>query len=545
MRFSLSLLALAAALPGWADTYSVDSKVTEVTMHPGVATATRRATTEVTTGRHRLEIRGIPRDTSVESLRIDLSGARLIGSVYREDYLPPDDFTTDAVRAAEDRVKRLEQEIQVIRDEADRARTGARAAEISISFLQGLGKNEGLAGTGPDALRQIAQMVAEEAGRATDQALSAEITARRIETQLEDLEKELKEARAALRAISVEDVERLYLALEIQADEPGPVDVAVTYLSESYSGWQTAYEFHLTSGPEPRLTIDRDALLMQNTGESWTDVSLHLTTADPGQALAPSILHPWPLRIFEPRPRQQSSFDVSAGQSARLAEPIVEAPVILEEAAPAWVQSKGEEVTYSFAEPITLHSGADFMRLDLDQISPEIDLQAQAVPRYDTTAYRIIRFVNATGEELLASDMAAFFVDGDFIGQEGFAGLVPGDEAELGFGRIDGLRLTRDILNRNEGDEGLLTRSNRKDEQVEIKVENLTGQAWPVRLVDQVPFSEQEDLEISWTANPRPTGENPENKRGLLVWDLTLDAGKTQKIRLNSSVSWPEGMELR
>lgn len=545
MRFSLSLLALAVAMPGWADTIAVDSQVREVTLHPGSVTLTRRATADVPAGRHRLEIRGIPEGSDLESLQVDLQGARLIGTVYRTDYTPPDDYTNDAVRAAEDRIEQVEQRIQAVHDQAERARTGARAADISIAFLKGLGDNEGLAEAGPDALRQISRMVAEEAGRASDRALSAEIEARRVELQLKDLAEELEEAQAALRAIALEDEDRLYLGLEIEAAEAGPVELSLTYFSLDYvSGWEPVYMFDLITGDQSRLRVDRDALVQQQTGENWTDVTLRLTTADPDQRMSPGNLRTQLLRIEEPTPQPKLSSRVERGVSA-MAEPVVEAPMIIEEAADPWTRSEGVDVTYQFAEPVTLHSGADVLRLDLDTLETPGDMFAQAVPRSDETAYRIVRFTNTFNEELLPSEEARFLVDGEFIGFEPFFGLVAGDEVELSFGQIDGLRLTRGVLNRNEGDEGILSRSNRKDEQVEIKVENLTADAWPLRLLDRVPYSEQEDLEITWSASPRPSEENPENRRGILAWDLEMAPGATQTIRLNSSISWPEGMVLR
>ena len=545
MRFSLSILALAVAMPGWADTITVDSQVREVTLHPGTATITRRGQADVPAGRHRLEIRGIPEDSELESLQVDLKGARLIGTIYRLDYVAPDDFTSTAVREAEERIEQIELRIQAVRDQAQRARTGARAADISIAFLEGLGDNEGLAEAGPDALRQISRMVAEEAGRASDRALSAEIEARRIELQLKDLEEELEEAQTALRAIALEDEDRIYLGLEVEVAEAGPVEVNLSYLSFDYeTGWIPAYTFDLLTGAQPKLRVDRDALIQQSTGENWVDVTLHLTTADPDQNLSPSWLRTHPLRVQEPRPQPKLSSRVELG-SASLAEPVMESPVIVEEAASAWVRNEGIDVTYSFDEPVTLFSDAEFLRLDVDTLETPGEVFALAVPYHDETAYRMARVTNTFSEELLPGDDVRFLVDGAFIGFGKFPGLVAGDEAELGFGQVDGLRLTRDILNRNEGDEGILTRSNRKDEQVEIKIKNLSGDSWPLRLVDRVPYSEQEDLEITWSASPRPSEENPENRRGILAWDLEIAPTSTQTIRLNSSISWPEGMELR
>lgn len=91
----------------------------------------------------------------------------------------------------------------------------------------------------------------------------------------------------------------------------------------------------------------------------------------------------------------------------------------------------------------------------------------------------------------------------------------------------------------------MISRSNQRDTVAEIEVENLTGQVWPLRVLDLVPFSEQEDLEITWSAKPTPSEENVDKQRGILAWDLKMQPGETRVITLNTRLGWPEGKVLR
>ncbi len=121
-----------------------------------------------------------------------------------------------------------------------------------------------------------------------------------------------------------------------------------------------------------------------------------------------------------------------------------------------------------------------------------------------------------------------------------------GAEARLPFGPIEGLQLSR-VNERNEGGDrgGVLSRSNEITEKVVIEVENLTGESWPLRVLDQVPYSEQEDLVITWNAQPRPTQVDVDDQKGVLAWDSEIAAGETQTINLNYSLQWPDGKILR
>ncbi|WP_254604325.1 DUF4139 domain-containing protein [Leisingera sp. ANG59] len=550
MRFSLMAFALSsfAAAAAGADTIPVSSAVSEVTLYPGLAEVTRSAALALPEGRHRLILQNVPRTAALETLQVEIAGARRVATLLREDYVPPRNADDPEAEAAEARVREVEARIAAVRDEAARARSGVRAAEASIGFLQQLGANEGLVQADAAALSEIARMISAEAAGASQAAVAAEAEARRIELQLEDLEEELAEAQAALAAITLEDEDRLYIAVDIEAEQAGEGAVKVSYYTagEGNIGWQPSYEMHLNTVTEQQVILKRAVMLVQDTGENWQDVALTLSTAVPGDQGSPSALHPWLRRIEEPQPpRALKSMGQDAAELSALAEPAA-APVFAEEARSGWgADLGGAAATYRFGLPVSIASGADLLRLEMDSLTAKAEVRAVAVPLQDGTAYRVASFTNTFGEQLLASDEVPRFVDGKLVTVEEFAGLAPGAEMDAGFGPIEGLQLRRDVLGQSEGEQGLISRSNAQVQKVEITVENLTAQDWAVRVLDRVPYSQQDDLEIEWSAAPRPTEENVEKQRGILAWDLKLAAGESETIQLDTTLSWPEGMLLR
>ena len=111
MRFSLSLIALLASSAAFADTIFVPSKVNEVTIHPDSAAIMRRAEMQLPAGRHQLVFQGVPDSFLAETLRIDVAGARQIGTLLRENFVPPDDLTAPEVERAEQRVRDVERRV--------------------------------------------------------------------------------------------------------------------------------------------------------------------------------------------------------------------------------------------------------------------------------------------------------------------------------------------------------------------------------------------------------------------------------------------------
>jgi uncharacterized protein (TIGR02231 family) len=152
-------------------------------------------------------------------------------------------------------------------------------------------------------------------------------------------------------------------------------------------------------------------------------------------------------------------------------------------------------------------------------------------------------FINAD-EPLLPGD-ALLFREGVLVGSIAMSPIAPGAEIELAFGALDTIRITREMPQRAGGETGIFTTANQQSEQVVIKVENLGSEPWPVRLMDQVPYSEQDDLEIETTLSPEPTETDVDGQRGILAWDFTLQGGEQKSFELGYTLTWPEGMVLR
>lgn len=546
MRPPLLLVCCLCLIPlaGGAETLQVATPVRAVTVFSYGAMLTRRASVDVTAGQHRLIIADLPPGIEPDSLRVQVSGAHKGAMSLREEDLPPARaFEHPDVAAARAAVLSAEAALNGAQDRVAAARLAAEAAETRLQFLSGLGRSEGAASATPERLRALSALVGEEALDARRNAHTAEIAARAAETALPDLQAALEVARAELRAIAPQEQARSVLTLEIDAAEAGVAEVEIT--TYGYAEWAPVYDIHLSRGASPTLELRRGALVRQSTGEAWRDVQLTLSTLRPADQIAPSQLFPWLRRAVDPAPVPPPPRASAAAVAADgLAEPMIESPVVMEKSAAAITD--GYALVYTYPSPITILSGGDAVRIELGSLTTGAEIEARAVPQFDETAYLVARMVNDTGQELLPSDSASMYVDGDWVGQHhGFEGLAKGAKAELPFGPIRGLRLERTVINRSEGDTGLITRSNTEVQSVLVEIENLTGETWPLRLLDRVPYAEQEAVVIDWSADPAPTETDVEMKRGILGWEMLLAPGDAQRIRLNSTITWPEGKLLR
>lgn len=543
MRVAVILFGL---LPGmlWAGDVPLASRVTAVALYPQGATVTREASFDLPAGRHELILADLPRTTPLASVRVAVAGVAMGSVTVRDAYVPPRDGATDAaLEAARAEVDRLEAALRDGEARVAEIELEAAAADARVAFLRQIGEGEGVAGLDVGTLRDLSGMIGEEVLAALRAGHEAERRADAADRGLEALREDLAAARQALKALVPETEARAMLAVAVTAAEAVQGRVTVSYVTDR-AGWLPVYDLKLDRG-QGRLEIGRGAFLRQATGENWRDVELTLSTRRPAEQSAPSDIWPWLRRIVDPREEAGKALVRPGAEAADLGvqseEPVFAAP------APetAHAAFDGLSVTYSHPAPVSVATGADRVRLDLGTRATGADMVAQAVPLGDSHAYLMARITNDTGEPILPTGEARFYLDGHFVGQRPLAALPAGAETALAFGPVEGLRLTRIVPARSEGDRGLLSKTTALSETVTIEVENLTGESWPLRVLDRVPFSEQDDLRIAWQAEPHPVEQDVDGRRGVLAWEFDLPAGESRAIRLSHDLRWPEGMVLR
>ncbi|WP_101067218.1 DUF4139 domain-containing protein [Roseovarius salinarum] len=534
----LAFVMLPAAVT--AEDIPVRSDVADVTLYPRGATVERNARFEVPAGRHQLILTDLPKTTPLSGVRVNVEGATMGAVTTRRNYVPPrDPDTSEEIEAARAEVERLEDELREGEAAVEEIRLERDAARARVEFLRKLGDRDGLAEMDVATLRELTGMIGEETLAAMETAHDARQRAEAADRALEDTREALEEARAALDAMVPEDEARAMLAVAVEAEETTQGSVHVSYTTDR-AGWQPVYDLRLARD-SGRLEIEQAAFVSQSTGENWEDVGVTLTTVRPSEQTAPSEIHPRRRRIEDPEPEPKMRSDTVEGLSMSRA-PAAEPAVVREEAA---ARFDGLSVTYDYPSPVDVASKADRLRLSLGTLEARAETVARAVPLRDDSAFLMARFENDTGTLVLPTREARFYLDGRFVGQRAMGMIPAGAEARLSFGPIHGLRLTRTVLGREEGDRGVITRSSELTEEVRIEVENLTGEAWPVRVLDRVPYSEQEDLEITWQAQPRPAETDVDGKRGILAWSFELPAGESRTIELDKRLEWPDGKVLR
>ncbi len=541
---ALYAFAFLLPCPALADTIAAQSKITAVTVFSQGALITREVVFDATAGSHDLVITDLPSGTVPQLIRMTPAAGISVGAYgLRTDRLPPQGAKeTPAQLAAEAEVERLEAVERAAQSAIDAINARIEAAEAQANFLRAVVAEGGTLTV--DALRDISGMIGQEVLAAREDALAAQGDLPAALKVLADAQEALTAARDTQAALLTGAENYAALTVAVQTATAGKGSITVThYVGEA--SWAPVYDMELTRKPTSDLKIKRGVLVSQYSGEDWSGVALTLSTAQPSAQAAPSAL--WAeLRQIVPEapPEAMLEQDGRARTAATLDYALAAEPMAAPTVTTAATMIEGDVVVYQYPTAVNVATGVENLRLALDEISVTPQIEARAVPRRDATAFLVANFTNTSDEILLPGE--AFLVrDGTLVGSTMFGQTAPGVETELAFGAIDGLRLKREMPVRAEGDRGIITTSRQITESAVLQVENLTGEAWPIRLMDQVPYSEQEDLEITYSASVQPNEVDVDGNRGVLAWTFDLAPKEKAAITLDTLMVWPDGMVLQ
>ena len=539
MRTLLLTVALLP-LPAAADTFEVQGRISAVTLYPWGASVTRRAEVSLPPGVHEVIVTNIPADTDPATLRVQPPAGATLGAVnLQSGRLPPSGLPkTPAVQAAEDAVEAAEARLAEAQAAIDAVLLKAAAAQEQVGFLRNLASSDAAAAGDPVALSRA---MGAEALVALQAAHAAEAEARALEPARKDAEQALAEAQQALEALTAGLAPPAALTLSVQTSAPATAPLEITSFTPA-AHWQPAYDLHLTRlTGAPALRLDRGVVIGQSSGEDWIGVDLTLSTARPSGQSQPAEVEPLLVTSAVP---DDTVFSGEMARGAVIAEAAPAAAMAPKVFAEADLAMQGATVTWHYGNAVDIRSGVENLRLNLASADLTPEIVAEAVPLLDSSAYLVADTVNTTGQPLLPGP-ATLYADGAMIGTQSIDLTPEGEDLKLGFGPIDGLLLERVIPDKAAGERGLIARDNRQVEQALLRLRNLTTEDWPVRLVDRVPYSEQTDLSVQWTADPAPASIDDDDRRGVLVWRLDLPAGQTTEVALTTTITWPQGQVLR
>jgi uncharacterized protein (TIGR02231 family) len=557
MRLLLAtlLLTTTSCTTVFAAEFSPSSHIDAVTVFPQGADIIRELAYDVPAGSHSLILKDLPQNIDAQSIRVEGAGEGelLVGSVdTRSRYLGND--ASDAQR------KSIENDIQTLQVERQDLDQTIADLNQQRTILYSLADKQLVPQSTTDTTKAIDAV---QLGALLDvvgvrlAGLAKDVTA--AQNRQRDIDEKINTLSAKLGELAPADEYRTEVVVNVDAAAAAKGNLRISYRVQEAS-WVPFYDARLSIGDgkaKPMLDLIQRAEVTQNTGESWKDVTLVLSTARPsGNTAAPDMMA-WEISKVEPQvagaansvaapapmaEAEMSLDDKDLGRSIKMRR--LEKPKLAIAQKQAVISNAGFQATYAIAGRVSVDNAGQSKKVRITSGQLEAALSTVVVPRVDTTAYLSAAFtVAGTGPQL--GGIVNLFRDGVFVGQGNLPLLNPTEKAELGFGADDLIKVKRAEVKRVAGEEGFFTSSNGDERAWDITVKNLHTQAMPVRVIDRVPFTASKEIEIvEIPGMTLPTVRDLDKKRGVLAWDFTLEPQAENALKTGYKITWPEGMQV-
>jgi hypothetical protein len=552
----------------------VTGSVSEVIVYRGQALVTRTIELDLPQGGSELIVRKLPNKIVPESLYAQASGDATVSSVrYRERAVEED---------TRKEVKKLDVEIEKLQTNLRHAEMNLRLIHEnrgSISKLQNLtisaaqsDLDRGLLQYDP--LEKLFGHVETKRAEYHKKQLELDDEILALKKQLELLQRKRNELRAG-RSRSEREV-----VLFVSSSAAGEAAIQLRYLVND-AGWLPQY--NLRAEPDKSaVSIEYNAVIHQASGEDWTNVAMSLSTAQPTMEAGAPELEPMEVKLtsgaepgvgrrwFEKLRGVGVQYSVGVAEEAeepvyrdlsdefqqlersrrqmarkgRLAQSTLntmaegrqmmelqadkEAVQKIQSAEKEFARTEGVSVTYDLPGALSMPSRSDQQLLTIAAFSAKAKFLHIATPLLTDYVYLQADITNNSKTIMLAGP-ASMYLNGGFVGKANIELVTIGEEFTTGFGVDSQVRISREFKDKEVD----TLWGNRVEEyDYRIAIDNYKNRSVKLRLLERIPYTEDEDLEIENFKTNRPLSTDAEyvrsqKEKGILRWDLNLKSVTT------------------
>lgn len=518
-------LALAAATPpGLAQaqaTANAGSRITTVTLYPGVATVER--VLRLAPGAREAVFQCLPAALDAASLQASGPADVRIGELALRQQ--PRALLGDACASAlDDRIRALEDQLAALQ-----AQVGG--IDYATDYFKGFGAAGDARATPPAQIAATAQALREGGQEALQRRHALAREQERVEQALKPLLAERDRAGSAEAPVST-------VRVTLAAPQGG--ELRLSYQVRG-PGWQPGYRAALDSA-SGKLRLERLAQVAQATGEDWDGVQITLSTGQPGAATQGPLPRPWRVGIQPPVAALPAPMQAAPAPLARARE----AEMAKADAAPPSFDVSVFQGSYAteFRVPqrVRVPSGGERITLALGEQVLDARLLTRSTPALDAHAYLIAEFATPPG--VWPAGPISLIRDGAYVGSARFDATRAGRDG-LAFGRDELVDVRSERPEQQQGTGGFIGSRNQRADSRRYVFENRHTRAIDLQVLDAAPVSEHEDVRVESRYEPKPQTEAWHDQKGTIAWQQPLAAGATQAFDAVHTITWPKDERLR
>lgn len=350
----------------------------------------------------------------------------------------------------------------------------------------------------------------------------------------------------------------------LQTDSKVVTNIDLRYVV-SDAGWAPFYELKAEDIGKP-VTLVYRARAFNNTGISWEDVKLKLSTSDPTRNASKPYIEPWFLNFNSvvygaDRYRDDGNNAPYAAKSQINNENLEnqsDKKQLNEVELKSWndYQAKGktqeeskvlyEEVQVSelsaefeIKKTYSIPSDAKPYIVEVTTYSLDATYKHFSIPKAEKDAFLLARITGWEDLDLIEGPANVYFA-GTFVGQSYINPRSVNDTLDLSFGRDSKVIVTRTKI--KDFNKENVTGNNRKIVySYQMVIKNNRKSAIHIDLEDQLPISQNSEIVVDQVELSKGLVNKDDGK---VSWKLLIPPGESQKIIFTYTIKYPKNRNL-
>jgi uncharacterized protein (TIGR02231 family) len=339
------------------------------------------------------------------------------------------------------------------------------------------------------------------------------------------------------------------ILVKFYANEATTSSIVIDYVIP-HGGWSPTYDI-MADGLNMPVKLAYKANIYQNSGVSWNNVKLSLSTGNPNEGVQAPVMNPWYLSFYNPDMvsstkgvyQSKRGSDVSMG-GARTSGTLyiidgvqVQGNTSINDY--VTVDNGGVNTTFDIDLPYTIPSDGKQHLVAIKKYELPATYRYYAVPKLDKDAFLQAQITNWEDLNLLPGQTNIFY-EGTYVGQ----GMVDvrnvKDTMTISLGR------DKKIVVKRERDTKLRSvktiGTNVKETfAYSITVRNTRKENINITVQDQMPVSNDAGIVLEDKDNG---GAEVDETTGLMKWNIVVSPNEARKLGFGYTVKYPKGKTI-
>ncbi|MEO0088754.1 MAG: mucoidy inhibitor MuiA family protein [candidate division WOR-3 bacterium] len=465
--------------------------------------------------REMLTFKGLSGLLEDNSIRIKSDNLKIgevsIKKTYLEEPPPKVKELEKKIKELEDRIKNWENEKLVIKSQEEFLLSIKLASPEIISKELLMGK------ISPESWERALSFLSERLINLKKRSSIIEDSINEAKKELSALKQELQDIRAIVE-------NKKEVSFEVSPTKPGEYEIEISYNIPNACFFTPYYEI---KADENFVTFNFYVKISQKTGEDWEASKVILNTGKIFSSGTVPEITPYYVN-WETPPSPKAMYEKEKMEPEEMVPVLAEKELVILEA--------GISLEYLLPQRISLKSGEE-KKFFLKGLNLPAEFEYFIYPRKDKNAYLQAKIFN-NSEMVFLNGEAATYVKNNYTGKTKIRTFSPGETLIVNLGIDERIKVERKLIKFFTKREGIFNKREQQEFNYETKIENYSGRERKLKIVEQIPISQTEEIKVRLIKiEPKP--DRIDENLGTFIYYKNLKPNEKFTINLLYVVEYP------